>query len=110
MFERITFDPTILGGRACIRGMRISVALIVGQIADGASRDEVLSDYPDLEPDDIRQALEYAASLAEEPALDDSQRKELQRRVAESDASPDAGIPWEQVKDQLLSRLRARSP
>jgi uncharacterized protein (DUF433 family) len=62
-FQRITFDPTIMGGRACIRGMRIPVAVIVGQIAHGATVDEVISDYPDLEPEDVRQALEYAASL-----------------------------------------------
>jgi uncharacterized protein (DUF433 family) len=64
--DRITFDPRIMGGRACIRGMRIPVSVIVGQIAHGASFDEILSDYPDLEPDDIRQALEYAAWLTQE--------------------------------------------
>ena len=65
-FDRITFDPGILGGRACIRGMRIPVSVIVKQIAHGATRDEVLSDYPDLEPGDIQQALEYAAWLSQE--------------------------------------------
>jgi uncharacterized protein (DUF433 family) len=64
MFDRITFDTQILGGRASIRGMRISVAVIVNQIAHGASWDEVLRDYPDLEREDIRQVLEYAARLA----------------------------------------------
>ena len=64
--DRITFDPQIMGGRACIRGMRIPVSVIVGQIAHGATFDEILSDYPDLEPDDIRQALEYAAWLTQE--------------------------------------------
>jgi uncharacterized protein (DUF433 family) len=48
MFDRITFDSSILGGRACIRGMRIPVSVIVGQIAHGASWDEVLQSYPDL--------------------------------------------------------------
>lgn len=66
MFERITFDSGIMGGRACIRGMRIPVSVIVGQIAHGASPDEVLSDYPDLEPEDVVQALEYAAWLTQE--------------------------------------------
>jgi uncharacterized protein (DUF433 family) len=66
MFERITFDPKIMGGRACIRGMRIPVSVIVGQIAHGATVDEVLTDYPDLEPSDIQQALEYAAWLTQE--------------------------------------------
>ena len=46
MFERITFDPTIMGGRACIRGMRIPVSVIVGQIAHGASFEEILEGYP----------------------------------------------------------------
>jgi len=66
MFERITFDHEIMGGRACIRGMRIPVSVIVGQVAHGATVEEILADYPDLEPDDIQQALEYAAWLAQE--------------------------------------------
>ena len=66
MFDRITFDPHIMGGRACIRGMRIPVSVIVGQIAHGATAEEILADYPDLESDDIRQALEYAAWLTQE--------------------------------------------
>jgi uncharacterized protein (DUF433 family) len=66
MFDRITFDAKILGGRACIRGMRIPVSVIVGQIAHGATWDEVLADYPDLERDDIQQSLEYVAWLAHE--------------------------------------------
>ena len=59
-------DPAILGGRACIRGMRIPVSVIVKQIAHGATREEVLDDYPDLEAEDIQQALEYAAWLSQE--------------------------------------------
>lgn len=66
MFDRITFDPNIMGGRACIRGMRIPVAVIVGQIAHGATTEEVLNDYPDLEQEDVTQALAYAAWLAHE--------------------------------------------
>ncbi len=66
MFSRITFDREILGGRACIRGMRIPVSVIVGQIAHGASVEEVLQDYPDIEKEDVQQALEYAAWLAQE--------------------------------------------
>jgi uncharacterized protein (DUF433 family) len=64
--NRITFDPQIMGGRACIRGMRIPVSVIVGQIAHGATFDEILRDYPDLEPEDIQQTLEYAAWLTQE--------------------------------------------
>jgi len=54
------------GGRACIRGLRIPVSVIVGQIAHGAKVEEILSDYPDLEREDIQQALEYAAWLTQE--------------------------------------------
>lgn len=66
MFDRITFDPEIMGGRACIRGMRIPVSVIVGQIAHGATPEEILADYPNLETEDVRQALEYAAWLTQE--------------------------------------------
>ena len=66
MFDRITFKPEILGGRACVRGMRIPVSVIVGQLAHGATVDEVLADYPDLEREDVQQALEYAAWLTQE--------------------------------------------
>ena len=65
-FDRITFDTRIMGGRACIRGMRIPISVIVKQIAYGATREEVLADYPDLEPEDVQQALEYAAWLSQE--------------------------------------------
>lgn len=66
MFDRITFDPKIMGGRACIRGMRIPVSVIVSQVAHGATGDEILRGYPDLEREDIQQALEYAAWLTRE--------------------------------------------
>ncbi len=68
-FDRITFDPETMGGRACIRSMRITVATIVGQIADGVSHDEILADYPALKPDDIKQALAYAAYLTREQVV-----------------------------------------
>ncbi|MEK6771905.1 MAG: DUF433 domain-containing protein [Pseudomonadota bacterium] len=66
MFERITFDPNIMGGRACIRGMRIPVSVIVRQVAHGATFDDVLEGYPDVTREDIQQAIEYAAWLTEE--------------------------------------------
>ena len=66
MFERITFEPQILGGRACIRGMRIPVSVIVGQIAHNATVEDILKGYPDLEPEDVTQALQYAAWLTQE--------------------------------------------
>jgi uncharacterized protein (DUF433 family) len=66
MFERITFSPQVMGGRACIRGMRITVSLIVNLVANGMSTDEILVEYPDLEREDVRQALSYASALANE--------------------------------------------
>jgi uncharacterized protein (DUF433 family) len=66
MFERITFDPSIMGGRACIRGMRIPVSIIVERIAHEATEEELIEEYPDIEKEDIRQALEYAAWLTQE--------------------------------------------
>jgi uncharacterized protein (DUF433 family) len=68
-FDRITFDPLIMGGRACIRGMRIPVSVIVSQVAHGASSDEILKGYPDLELDDIEQALQYAAWLTQDQVV-----------------------------------------
>lgn len=65
-FDRITFDPNVMGGRACIRGMRITVSLVVNLVADGMSNAEILDAYPYLEPEDIGQALQYAAWLTEE--------------------------------------------
>jgi uncharacterized protein (DUF433 family) len=66
VFDRITFDPQIMGGRACIRGMRIPVSVIAGQITHGAPFEEILEGYPDLEREDIQQAIEYAAWLTQE--------------------------------------------
>ncbi len=62
-FDRITFDPNIMGGQACIRGMRIPMALIVNLVAHGKTPAEILEEYPNLEPEDIQQALEYAACI-----------------------------------------------
>lgn len=66
MFDRITYDPKIMGGRACIRGMRITVSLIVNLVANGMTVAEILREYPDLESEDVRQALQYAAALVNE--------------------------------------------
>ena len=60
-FDRITFDPNILGGKACIRGMRISVSLVVNLVADGMTAPQIVAEYPDLEEEDVAQALKYAA-------------------------------------------------
>ena len=65
-FDRITQQPHVMGGKACIRGMRVTVSMVVGQIGAGHSVDEVLADYPYLDREDIMQALRYAAWRAEE--------------------------------------------
>ncbi len=64
--DRITFVPEVMQGQACIRGMRIPVSLIINLLAHGKSYGDILSEYPDLEPADITQSLEYAAFLARE--------------------------------------------
>ena len=66
MFDRITFDPAVMGGRACIRGMRITVSLVVNLVANGMSTEDIVREYPDLEAEDIREALQYASALANE--------------------------------------------
>jgi len=65
-FDRITQDPNVMGGKACVRGMRVTVGMIVRQIGAGRSVDEILGDYPYLEREDIMQALRYAAWRADE--------------------------------------------
>ncbi len=64
--DRITFDPEVMGGRACIRGLRITVALVVNLIANGMSIADVIREYPDLVPEDVEHALRYAAYLVGE--------------------------------------------
>jgi uncharacterized protein (DUF433 family) len=68
-FTRVTTDPLQMGGLPCIRGLRIPVATIVEMIADGMSEPEILSAYPDLERDDVREALRYAADAVCERRL-----------------------------------------
>jgi len=65
-FNRITFDPNMMGGRACIRGMRVTVSLILNLVSNGMTSNEILKEYPYLEGEDIRQSLQYAAWLADE--------------------------------------------
>ncbi len=64
--DRITQQPDVMGGKACIRGMRVTVGMVVGQVAAGHSVEEILSDYPYLEREDVMQALRYAAWRSEE--------------------------------------------
>ncbi len=65
-FKRITFDPQVMGGRACLRGTRVTVALIMNLTANGMSAEDIVAAYPYIELEDIREALRYAAWLAEE--------------------------------------------
>lgn len=65
-FNRITFDPTVMAGQACIRGMRITVSLILNLLANGQSEAEIVEEYPEIEIEDIQQSLRYAAWLATE--------------------------------------------
>ena len=69
-FSQITMDPAVMGGKACIRGLRVTVGTVVGLIAAGRSRAEILSAYPYLESEDIDQALAYAAWRVEEREVD----------------------------------------
>jgi uncharacterized protein (DUF433 family) len=69
-FERITQNPAVMGGKPCIRGSRVTVGMIVGQIAAGRTIEELLADYPYLRRDDILEALRYAAWRAQEREVD----------------------------------------
>ncbi|MGH3267028.1 MAG: DUF433 domain-containing protein, partial [Trebonia sp.] len=64
-FDRITMDPGVLGGKPCVRGLRMSVGMIVQMVAAGKSVSQIVDEYPYLEAEDVRQALEYSAALAE---------------------------------------------
>lgn len=68
-FERITIDHEKMGGLPCIRDLRIPVSTVLGQLAAGRNRGEILEDFPDLEPEDILAALEYAAAAVQEREL-----------------------------------------
>jgi len=69
MFNRITTNPRQMGGVPCIRGLRIPVATVVDMVADGMPQTEILEAYPDLEPEDIREALQFAAETVREREL-----------------------------------------
>ncbi len=76
-FDRITQNPEVMGGKACIRGMRVTVGTVVGQIGAGHSVEQVLADYPYLEHEDIMQALRYAAWRAGAVLTIDTTRERL---------------------------------
>jgi uncharacterized protein (DUF433 family) len=64
--DRITFDERIMGGKPCIRGMRIPVSVVLKLLAGGMTAEQILADYPDLELEDIQQSIQYAAMLADD--------------------------------------------
>ena len=68
--SRITLDPRVCTGKPCIRGLRFPVARLLGLLASGETRDQILADYPYLEPEDIDEALRYAAFLAEDETVE----------------------------------------
>ena len=72
LLKRITIEPGKCGGRPCIRGMRMRVTDVLQLLSAGASHDEILEDYPDLEPDDILAAIEYAALQTDHVVLTDA--------------------------------------
>ena len=76
LLERITVDPRIFGGKPIIRGMRISVEMILGQLAHGVSVDEILKDYPDLEKDDILACLAYVHRIIANESLEEIKTSE----------------------------------
>lgn len=69
VLNRITHDPQVMGGRPCIRGMRVTVGAIMGLLASGRTADEILTAYPYLEPEDVQAALAYAAWRTKEVEL-----------------------------------------
>lgn len=68
-FDRITFDPNVMAGKACIRGLRVTVSLVLNLVANGMNAAEIVAAYPYLETEDVHQALRYAAWLAQETVL-----------------------------------------
>ncbi len=69
-FPRITRNPKVMGGKPCIRGMRVTVGMIAGQIGSGATIEEMLSDFPYLEREDILEAIRYAGAIASDREID----------------------------------------
>ncbi len=67
---RITVDPGVCTGKPCIRGLRFPVARLLGLLAAGSTRDQILTDYPYLEPEDVDEVLQYAASLAKDETVE----------------------------------------
>lgn len=67
--DRITFDEKIMSGRACVRGLRIPVSVVLKMLAGGMTTQQILADYPDLQAEDIEQCIQYAAALADDRVI-----------------------------------------
>lgn len=89
-FDRITFDPNIMGGRACIRGMRVTVSLVLNLVANGMSSDEIVEAYPYLDSEDIAQSLKYAARMVDEEESENASiTEQINKICAEVDTRMD---------------------
>ena len=109
--DRITFDANVMGGRACIRGMRVTVSLVLDLVASGMSTKEITEAYPYLEPEDIGQALRYAARLAEVAPLPLQQATirqddEVTRALNDLYSEEPSGLDEVMAQMQLLSLPR----
>ena len=105
LLRRITVNPEIFGGKPIIRGMRISVELILSLLAQGETPETILTDYPDLEPDDLRACLAYAhAAIAHDPPLSESDEVLVESRLAAHRSNPTSSVPLETLKERLRSR------
>jgi len=70
LFRRITVDPEVFGGKPCIRGLRFPISRLLGLLASGETKESILESYPYLEEEDIQEALQYAAMLADEQVIE----------------------------------------
>jgi uncharacterized protein (DUF433 family) len=86
MFDRVTHEPNVLAGRATLRGLRISVARVVNLVANGMTPARIVAEYPDLEEEDVRQALGYAAAIEEDQVS--ASRRKVMRFLADAGISP----------------------
>ena len=107
-FDRVTFDPQIMSGHACVRGMRVTVSLVLYLVANGMSSQEIIEAYPYLNAEDVTHSLKYAAWLVDEEGNDDRDESEdvsitekLNKICAEVDSSLDpvlAAMQWAALK------------
>ena len=109
-FDRITCDGNTLGGKACVRGLRISVSLIVNLVASGMSTRDIPTEYPDLEAEDIRQDLQYAAGLLMTTSLSSQTERGPQSRVGADQKTTDHPIRSCMVVVQLNRCVAGNRP